>query len=94
MFLVTRVNEEKRGNELLPIQWLPTQASDVGILIAGGTGSMLLGFEGLLDAYTQPTHRRFLGGMRDSFLEIFMECLVSVPSQIRKSHCRTKQAIS
>lgn len=55
------------------IEWLRKQAADVETLTSVCTGSMLLGFAGLLDGLHATTHWRSLDWMRDSFPEVSVE---------------------
>jgi transcriptional regulator GlxA family with amidase domain len=49
------------------LEWLRARAGEVEILASVCTGSMLLGFAGLLDGLRATTHWRSLDWMRDSF---------------------------
>jgi transcriptional regulator GlxA family with amidase domain len=55
------------------LEWLRSRAAEVEILTSVCTGSMLLGFAGLLDGLHATTHWRSLDWMRDSFPEVFVE---------------------
>jgi len=55
------------------LNWLRTRASEVETLTSVCTGSMLLGFAGLLDGHHATTHWRSLGWMRESFPSITVE---------------------
>ena len=55
------------------LDWLRAQAGRVETLTAVCTGSMLLGFAGLLDGRRATTHWRSLEWMRDSFPEVTVE---------------------
>ncbi len=49
------------------LSWLRARASEVETLTSVCTGSMLLGFAGLLDGHRATTHWRSLDWMRESF---------------------------
>ncbi|MFZ2448514.1 MAG: DJ-1/PfpI family protein [Syntrophobacteraceae bacterium] len=53
--------------------WLRKRALEVETLASVCTGSMLLGFAGLLDGLHATTHRRSLDWMRDSFPTVTVE---------------------
>jgi transcriptional regulator GlxA family with amidase domain len=55
------------------LRWLHTRASEVEILTSVCTGSMLLGFAGLLDGHRATTHWRSLDWMRESFPSVTVE---------------------
>lgn len=55
------------------LEWLRAQAAEVETLTSVCTGSMLLGFAGLLDGLHATTHWRSLDWMRDSFPEVVVE---------------------
>ena len=55
------------------LEWLRKRAAEVEILTSVCTGSMLLGFAGLLDGLHATTHWRSLDWMRDSFPEVLVE---------------------
>jgi transcriptional regulator GlxA family with amidase domain len=55
------------------LDWLCTRATEVETLTAVCTGSMLLGFAGLLDGRHATTHWRSLGWMRESFQAVTVE---------------------
>jgi len=55
------------------IEWLRKQAAYVETLTSVCTGSMLLGFAGLLDGLHATTHWRSLDWMRESFPEVSVE---------------------
>lgn len=55
------------------LRWLRTRAAEVETLTSVCTGSMLLGFAGLLDGRRATTHWRSLSWMRDSFPEVRVE---------------------
>jgi transcriptional regulator GlxA family with amidase domain len=55
------------------LEWLCARAAEVETLTSVCTGSMLLGFAGLLDGLHATTHWRSLDWMRDSFPEVTVE---------------------
>ena len=55
------------------LEWLRTRASEVELLTSVCTGSMLLGFAGLLDGHHATTHWRSLDWMRESFPSVSVE---------------------
>lgn len=55
------------------LDWLRTRAAEVETLTSVCTGSMLLGFAGLLDGLHATTHWRSLDWMRDSFPSVTVE---------------------
>ena len=55
------------------LEWLRSRAAEVEILTSVCTGSMLLGFAGLIDGLHATTHWRSLDWMRDSFPEVIVE---------------------
>ena len=55
------------------LDWLRARATEVELLTAVCTGSMLLGFAGLLDGLRATTHWRSLDWMRDSFPAVTVE---------------------
>jgi len=55
------------------LNWLRLRAADVETLTSVCTGSMLLGFAGLLDGRRATTHWRCLDWMRDSFPSVRVE---------------------
>ncbi|MBF0559197.1 MAG: DJ-1/PfpI family protein [Nitrospirae bacterium] len=55
------------------LNWLRTRASEVETMTAVCTGSMLLGFAGLLDGHRATTHWRALNWMRESFPSVTVE---------------------
>ncbi|MEJ5375733.1 MAG: DJ-1/PfpI family protein [bacterium] len=55
------------------LNWLRSRASEVEALTSVCTGSMLLGFAGLLDGHHATTHWRSLDWMRESFPEVTVE---------------------
>jgi len=55
------------------LDWLRARAAEVETLTAVCTGSMLLGFAGLLDGLHATTHWRSLDWMRDSFPAVRVE---------------------
>jgi transcriptional regulator GlxA family with amidase domain len=63
----------KELNNLAMLEWLRKQAAEVETLTSVCTGSMLLGFAGLLDGLHATTHWRSLDWMRDSFPEVIVE---------------------
>jgi transcriptional regulator GlxA family with amidase domain len=75
VFSVTRLHEENRREEPSPVMldWLRERAAEAETLTAVCTGSMLLGFAGLLDGLHATTHWRSLDWMRDSFPSVTVE---------------------
>jgi len=63
----------KELNNPVMLEWLRTQAAEVETLTSVCTGSMLLGFAGLIDGLHATTHWRSLDWMRDSFPEVIVE---------------------
>ena len=55
------------------LNWLRLRASEVETLTSVCTGSMLLGFAGLLDGHHATTHWRSLDWMRESFPAVTVE---------------------
>jgi transcriptional regulator GlxA family with amidase domain len=55
------------------LAWLRNRAAEVETLAAVCTGSMLLGFAGLLEGLHATTHWRSLDWMRDSFPSVWVE---------------------
>ena len=55
------------------LDWLRARAAEVETLTSVCTGSMLLGFAGLLDGFHATTHWRSLDWMRDSFPSVTVE---------------------
>jgi len=55
------------------LEWLRSRAAEVEILTSVCTGSMLLGFAGLIDGLHATTHWRSLDWMRDSFPKVSVE---------------------
>jgi transcriptional regulator GlxA family with amidase domain len=55
------------------LEWLRTQAAQAQIVTSVCTGSMLLGFAGLLDGLHATTHWQALDWMRDSFPKVSVE---------------------
>lgn len=55
------------------LHWLRTRAAEVETLTSVCTGSMLLGFAGLLDGLHATTHWRSLDWMRESFPAVTVE---------------------
>lgn len=60
-------------NNPVMLDWLRARAGEVETLTAVCTGSMLLGFAGLLDGCHATTHWRSLDWMRDSFPSVVVE---------------------
>lgn len=60
-------------NNPVMLEWLRKQAVEVETLTSVCTGSMLLGFAGLLDGLHATTHWRSLDWMRDVFPEVIVE---------------------
>ena len=63
----------KELNNPVMLEWLRLRAAEVEMLTAVCTGSMLLGFAGLLDGLHATTHWRSLDWMRDSFPAVKVE---------------------
>jgi transcriptional regulator GlxA family with amidase domain len=63
----------KELNNLVMLDWLRTRAAEVETLTSVCTGSMLLGFAGLLNGLHATTHWRSLDWMRDSFPAVTVE---------------------
>jgi transcriptional regulator GlxA family with amidase domain len=63
----------KELNNPVMLEWLRKQSVEVETLTSVCTGSMLLGFAGLLDGLHATTHWRSLDWMRDSFPEVVVE---------------------
>lgn len=63
---------EQLENPVL-LEWLRSRAAQVQLLTSVCTGSMLLGFAGLLDGHRATTHWRSLDWMRDSFPSVTVE---------------------
>jgi transcriptional regulator GlxA family with amidase domain len=55
------------------LAWLRSRATEVEMLTSVCTGSMLLGFAGLLNGFHATTHWRSLDWMRDSFPSVTVE---------------------
>ncbi|NVN93016.1 MAG: DJ-1/PfpI family protein [Desulfuromonadales bacterium] len=55
------------------LEWLRARAAQVELLTSVCTGSMLLGFAGLLDGHRATTHWRSLDWMRESFARVVVE---------------------
>jgi transcriptional regulator GlxA family with amidase domain len=55
------------------LEWLRARAAEVETLTSVCTGSMLLGFAGLLNGLHATTHWRSLNWMRDAFPEVTVE---------------------
>lgn len=60
-------------NNPVMLAWLSKRAAEVELLTSVCTGSMLLGFAGLLDGLHATTHWRSLEWMRDSFPGVIVE---------------------
>ena len=63
----------KELNNPILLEWLRARATGVETLSAVCTGSMLLGFAGLLDGLHATTHWRSLDWMRESFPTVTVE---------------------
>jgi transcriptional regulator GlxA family with amidase domain len=63
----------KELNNPAMLSWLRARASEVETLTSVCTGSMLLGFAGLLDGHRATTHWRSLDWMRESFPAVRVE---------------------
>ena len=63
----------KELNNIVILEWLRSRAAEVETLTSVCTGSMLLGFAGLIDGLHATTHWRSLDWMRDSFPAVFVE---------------------
>ena len=63
----------KELNNPTMLEWLRARAAEVETLTSVCTGSMLLGFAGLLNGRRATTHWRSLSWMRDSFPEVTVE---------------------
>ena len=63
----------KELNNPVMLEWLRSRAAEVEILASVCTGSMLLGFAGLIDGLHATTHWRSLDWMRDSFPTVSVE---------------------
>ena len=63
----------KELNNLVMLDWLRTRAAEVETLTSVCTGSMLLGFAGLLNGLHATTHWQSLDWMRDSFPTVTVE---------------------
>lgn len=63
----------KEINNLVMLNWLRSRAAEVETLTSVCTGSMLLGFAGLLNGLHATTHWRSLDWMRDSFPAVMVE---------------------
>ena len=63
----------KELNNIIFLEWLRSRAAEVETLTSVCTGSMLLGFAGLLDGLHATTHWRSLDWMQDSFPAVFVE---------------------
>jgi len=60
-------------NNPVLLEWLRSRAAQVETLTSVCTGSMLLGFAGLIDGLHATTHWRSLDWMRDSFPKVIVE---------------------
>jgi len=60
-------------NNPVMLEWLRSRAAEVETLSSVCTGSMLLGFAGLIDGLHATTHWRSLDWMRDSFPAVIVE---------------------
>ena len=60
-------------DNIVMLEWLRARATEVETLTSVCTGSMLLGFAGLLDGLHATTHWRSLDWMRDSFPRVMVE---------------------
>jgi len=69
----------KELNNLVMLNWMRTRSAEVETLTSVCTGSMLLGFAGLLNGLHATTHWRSLDWMRDSFPADFIPLLESSP---------------
>jgi len=63
----------KELNNLIMLNWLRTRAAEVETLTSVCTGSMLLGFAGLLNGLHATTHWQSLDWMRESFPAVTVE---------------------
>ena len=63
----------KELNNPTMLEWLRERAAEVETLTSVCTGSMLLGFAGLLNGLHATTHWQSLNWMRDSFPEVTVE---------------------
>jgi transcriptional regulator GlxA family with amidase domain len=63
----------KELNNPVMLDWLRTRAAEVETLTSVCTGSMLLGFAGLLNGLHATTHWRSLDWMRESFPTVTVE---------------------
>jgi len=63
----------KELNNTIMLDWLRTRAAEAETLTAVCTGSMLLGFAGLLDGLHATTHWQSLDWMRESFPTVKVE---------------------
>jgi transcriptional regulator GlxA family with amidase domain len=63
----------KELNNLVMLNWLRSRDAEVETLTSVCTGSMLLGFAGLLNGLHATTHWRSLDWMRDSFPAVTVE---------------------
>ena len=63
----------KELNNPVMLEWLRLKAAEAEKLTSVCTGSMLLGFAGLIDGFHATTHWKSLDWMRDSFPTVFVE---------------------
>lgn len=63
----------KELNNPVMLEWLRKKGAEAETLTSVCTGSMLLGFAGLLNGLHATTHRRSLDWMRDSFSDVSVE---------------------
>jgi transcriptional regulator GlxA family with amidase domain len=63
----------KEQNNPVLLNWLRARAPEVELLTSVCTGSMLLGFAGLLNGFHATTHWRSLDWMRESFPSVTVE---------------------
>ena len=63
----------KELNNPIMLEWLRSRAAEVETLTSVCTGSMLLGFAGLLDGLHATTHWRSLDWMRDSLPAVLVD---------------------
>ena len=65
--------KRKELNNPVMLEWLRLKAAEAEKLTSVCTGSMLLGFAGLIDGFHATTHWKSLDWMRDSFPTVFVE---------------------